>query len=102
MRARKNLNNLLVMSVVLLGLAGNAIAQTITNATEDFETNDFSAFTWISFGDASWSTTRHERHTGSYGAKSGSIDDSESTTLAVTIDCGTGDITFYCKTNQNL
>jgi len=55
MRARKNLDNWLVMSILLLGLVGNASAQTITNATEDFETNDFSKFTWASSGDASWS-----------------------------------------------
>jgi len=37
---------------------------------------------------------------GSYGAMSGSIEDSESTTLAVTIDCGSGDITFYRKVSS--
>jgi hypothetical protein len=88
------------MSVFLLGLAGNANAQTITNATEDFETDDFSKFAWTISGDASWRTTRQERHSGSYGAKSGSIEDGESTTLAVTIDCGSGDITFYRKVSS--
>ena len=100
MRARKNLDNWLVISVFLLGLAGNGIAQTITNATEDFETNDFSKFTWTSSGDASWRTTRQERHSGSYGAESGSIEDGESTALAVIIDCVSGDITFYRKVSS--
>ena len=69
-------------------------------ATEDFETNDFSKFTWTISGDASWRTTRQERHSGSYGAKSGSIEDGESTTLAVTIDCVYGDISFYRKVSS--
>ena len=100
MRARENLNNWLAMSVFLLGLASNANAQTIANSTEDFETNDFSKFTWTSSGDASWSTTRQERYSGSYSAESGSIEGGESTALHVTLECVMGNITFYRKVSS--
>jgi hypothetical protein len=68
--------------------------------TEDFETNDFSQFPWNSYGDESWETTRSERHSGSFSAQSGSIEDGEETTLEVSIDCVSGYITFYCKVSS--
>ncbi len=64
---------------------------------EDFETNDFSKFAWSSYGEESWDTTRSERHSGFYSARSGSIEDGENTTLEVSLDCLSGDVTFYCK-----
>jgi hypothetical protein len=67
---------------------------------EDFETNDFSRFPWDSFGDGSWETTRSERHSGYYSARSGSIEDGEETSLEVSIDCIWGYITFYCKVSS--
>lgn len=66
-------------------------------STEGFETGDFNKFSWRSYGDESWDTTRWERHSGSYSAQSGLIDDGESTTLQVSLDCASGDITFYRK-----
>jgi hypothetical protein len=67
---------------------------------EDFETNDFSKFSWNSSGELSWETSRSERHSGFFSARSGSIEDFESTTLQVSIDCVLGDITFYCKVSS--
>jgi hypothetical protein len=64
---------------------------------EDFETEDFSQFPWSSYGDESWETTRSERHSGYYSARSGSIEDGEESTLEVSIDCVPGYITFYYK-----
>ena len=95
-----SLSNWVVMLVFLLGLLSNTNAQTITSSAEDFETNDFSKFPWRSSGDASWSTTQQERHSGTYSAESGSIEDSERTTLQVTLDCVSGDITFYRKVSS--
>ena len=71
-----------------------------TPSTEDFETDDFSGFPWRRSGDSSWDTTRQQSHSGSYCAKSGSIEDDESTTLQVTLDCSSGDITFYRKVSS--
>jgi hypothetical protein len=64
---------------------------------EDFETNDFSKFPWNSYGDESWETTRSERHSGFFSARSGPIEDGEETSLEVSIDCVSGYITFYRK-----
>jgi peptidoglycan/xylan/chitin deacetylase (PgdA/CDA1 family) len=71
-----------------------------TPSTEGFETDDFSSFPWRRSGDASWNTTRQQSHSGGYCAKSGSIDHDESTTLEVTLDCVSGDISFYCKVSS--
>jgi thioredoxin 1 len=70
------------------------------SVVENFETNDFTKFPWSSSGDGSWDTTRRERHSGSYGAQSGSIEDGESTTLEVSLDCVSSDINFYCKVSS--
>jgi hypothetical protein len=67
---------------------------------EDFETNDFSKFPWSSYGDVSWETIRSERYSGLYSAKSGSIEDGESSTLEVSLDCVSGYITFYRKVSS--
>ncbi|MHC4756027.1 MAG: hypothetical protein ACYTBP_12890 [Planctomycetota bacterium] len=70
------------------------------SVVEDFETNDFSKFSWSSYGEQSWETTRSERHSGFFSAGSGSIEDFESTTLEVSIDCVLGDIIFYRKVSS--
>jgi thioredoxin 1 len=67
---------------------------------EDFETNDFSKFAWSSSGDASWDTTRSERHSGLYSAQAGSIEHGESSTLQVSLDCVSGNISFYRKVSS--
>ena len=82
---------------LLLALFSCTNGQTTTESREGFETNDFSRFPWGSSGDAIWRTTQQERHSGSYCAESGSIEDGESTVLQVTLNCVSGDITFYRK-----
>ena len=67
---------------------------------EDFESGDFSSFDWESFGDEIWSVTSGERNSGTYGAKAGSIGDNETSTLSVTLDCISGDISFYYKVSS--
>lgn len=84
----------------LLALVGNAGAAAASDATEDFETHDFSKFPWTNSGDASWYIPRLQGHSGRYCARSGSIDHDESTTLEVTLDCVSGDITFYRKVSS--
>ncbi len=95
-----SLSNWVVMLVFLLGLLGNANAQTTNNSTEDFETNDFSKFPWEHPVDASWTITSYENNSGTYSARAGTIDHRESTTLQVTLDCISGDITFYRKVSS--
>ncbi|MFH1716966.1 MAG: hypothetical protein ABIF19_06415 [Planctomycetota bacterium] len=64
---------------------------------EDFESGDFSKFPWEHPGGKDWTVTSQQKHAGSYSAKAGSIGDSESSVLQVTLDCVSGDITFYAK-----
>jgi len=92
--------NWLVPLVFFLCMAGTVGGQTSNVPTEDFETNDFIKFPWVHEGDAGWSTTQREMYSGSYSAESGAIEGNESTSLKVTLDCVTGNITFYCKVSS--
>jgi len=67
-------------------------------AVEDFETNDFNKFPWEHEGDIDihWFTTQFKAHTGNYSANA-YIGNPASTTLRVTLDCRSGNITFYQK-----
>ena len=64
---------------------------------ETFEQGDFSNFNWVSFGDSDWTVTSDEHNSGTYSARAGSIHDNESSTLEVTLDCISGQISFYYK-----
>ena len=65
--------------------------------TEDFESGDFSQFPWEHSGNAIWTVTSQEQNTGLFCAESGSISHNDSTTLEVTLQCVSGNITFYRK-----
>ncbi len=67
---------------------------------EDYETGDFSTFPWIRSGNANWTITSSDKNTGTYCAKAGTIGDSQSTSLEVTLDCVAGDIKFYRKVSS--
>jgi len=95
-----NTRNWVVLLLFLLCMPGVVGGQTANVQTEDFETNDFSKFPWVHDGDAGWSTTQQERHSGIYSAKSGEIESDESTSLQVTLECVTGNITFYHKVSS--
>jgi len=67
---------------------------------EDFETGDLSKFDWVSFGDTDWTVTSDEHQSGTYSAGAGLIDDNGSTTLKLTLDCISGQISFYYKVSS--
>jgi hypothetical protein len=67
---------------------------------EGFETNDFSKFPWEQDRDNIWAVTSRQKHYGAYSAQAGSIDHDQNTTLQVTLDCVSGDITFYRKVSS--
>ncbi|MBW7992512.1 MAG: hypothetical protein FVQ84_21195 [Planctomycetes bacterium] len=67
---------------------------------EDFETADFTKFAWVNSGDGNWDITFLERYAGTYGAETGKINDNESMTLRVSVECTSGDITFYRKVSS--
>ena len=73
---------------------------TIDRNTEDFETGDFSRFNWTFSGDADWTITSAKKYSGDYSAQAGSIGDDEYTTLEITLDCVSGDISFYRKVSS--
>jgi len=79
-----------------------AAGVTSDNSREDFETADFSKFPWINSGDGNWGITFLERYAGTYGAETGKINDNESATLQVSVECASGDITFYRKVSSEL
>ena len=67
---------------------------------EDFETGDFSMFDWRFSGEAHWNITSQQTASGSYSAQAGSIEHGEISTLAITLDCSDGDISFYCRSSS--
>ncbi len=69
---------------------------------EDFETGNFSKFSWIHSGDDNWTITQQENHSGAHSANAGEIDDDESSILRVNVQCVSGDITFYRKVSSEL
>jgi len=100
MYVRKSLSNWLVVSAFLIFLVSSSNDRAFAAFREGFETNDFSRFPWENSGDARWRTTQREKHSGSYCAESGSIEDGEETVLQVTLNCVSGDITFYRKVSS--
>ena len=65
---------------------------------EDFETNNFSKFAWQQGGDAPWTITGTAPYEGLYSAKSGNINDNQSSELSVSMDVSLQDtISFWKK-----
>jgi len=65
--------------------------------TEGFETGDFGRFKWVHSGDAQWTIDGSDSQSGAFSARTGSIDHSQSSSLAVTLDCVAGEIAFSRK-----
>lgn len=72
----------------------------LTYSVEDFETNNFYRFPWAHSGDSDWTITSRQKYSGTYSAQAGDIDDDGYTTLQITIDCVSGNITFYRKVSS--
>ncbi|MCH8216068.1 MAG: hypothetical protein IH892_04775 [Planctomycetes bacterium] len=68
--------------------------------TEDFESGDFRTFDWMTFGDQYWFISSDEFNTGNHSAQAGSVTNDESSTLEVTLDCISKDISFYLKVSS--
>ncbi len=68
---------------------------------EDFETGDFSAFSWDFGGSADWQITNQNPQEGVYCAKSGSISDNQSSELSITMNVLADDeISFFRKVSS--
>ncbi len=61
-----------VVLVLALGLVSNVRGQIVTDPTEDFETGDFSKFSWEHYGDKTWAVSSAEKNSGNYSAQAGS------------------------------
>ena len=63
---------------------------------ETFETGDFTAFDWQTFGGAYWFIDSSTSNTGNYSARSGAIGNANVSTLQITMEVSTaGQISFY-------
>lgn len=98
----------------LVGAAGGAWDVVVTNpdtssgvlpagfyvmgaVDEDFETGDLSRWPWVTYGDALWTVSDADRHTGTYAARAGSMSAGGSSYLQITLDCEAGEISFFKK-----
>ncbi len=68
---------------------------------EDFETGDFSSYDWEFGGNADWTITSNDPWEGDYAAKSGSINDQQTSTLQISMSVTIDDqISFYRKVSS--
>jgi len=80
---------------------GSVLVLPIGYVTEGFETGDFSAFSWVFDGDADWSIVQDAVYEGLYSAKSGMINDNQTSELLLNIDVSDGwIISFYKKVSS--
>ena len=62
---------------------------------EDFETGDFTLYSWSTYGDSNWSVNSAEAYSGIYSAVTGNITHNQSTSLSLTLTAlASGDISF--------
>lgn len=76
------------------------IVNLIDYRTESFETGNFNKFNWKHSGDFNWIITPENSYSGFYSAKSGLINDDETSSLEVSVDCQPGFIAFYRKVSS--
>ena len=70
------------------------------NTVEDFETGNFSKFSWWHSGNGNWTISQREKPSGTYCARAGEINDDMNSTLRLNVECVSGNITFYCKVSS--
>jgi len=70
----------------------------IGQITENFESGFSNSLNWEFNGDADWTITDNDQYEGTYSALSGDVNDSESSSISVTLDVVMdGEIGFYYK-----
>jgi hypothetical protein len=68
--------------------------------TDGFETGDFSKMAWSNATSNAWTIVTNDVHSGVYSARSGTIGDSQSTTLQLNMVCTNGTMTFWRKVSS--
>jgi len=87
-------------------ISGKYLAEKSFNVTigiiqEDFETGNFSMFNWENNGNAFWQIDNTNAYEGAYCAKSGDIDNSQSSSLLISFNIiADGTISFYKKVSS--
>ncbi len=75
----------------------------IGQSVENFETGDFSAYSWQSAGNLPWQIVTEAPYEGTYCAKSGAIGNSQTSTMQITMDVtAAGSISFHYKVSSEL
>jgi hypothetical protein len=68
---------------------------------EDFESNNFTHFSWTQGGNQPWTITNVDPYEGVYSAKSGAIGNSQKSQLSLVMNVAVADsISFYLKTSS--
>jgi hypothetical protein len=76
--------------------AYSALSLNIGLIIEDFESGGFTSYEWEFSGNANWLVNQQNPFEGEYSAKSGDIDDYETSALYITVDVSAADqISFY-------
>lgn len=92
-----------VIPIIFTLNSGKYLVEKTFNSTvgiiyEDFETGDFTKFNWQNFGDSDWQINNNDVYESAYSAKSGSINNGESSILSISLDVvADGTISFYKK-----
>jgi hypothetical protein len=89
-----------IHSGIEITLNGKHLQSAVVFGFEDFETGKFSKSSWRHSGDSTWTILQQEKHAGAYSAEAGTISDDEYTTLEITLDCVSGNITFHRKVSS--
>ena len=80
--------------------AAKNLTLTVGTIMENFETGDFTHLNWKNEGDAYWFITDTLAHTGNYSAQSGTLTNSQTSSLIIEMENTTdGELTFYYKTS---
>ncbi len=75
----------------------------VGQSVENFETGDFSAYSWQSAGNLPWQVVTEAPYEGTYCAKSGTIGDNQTSTMQITVDVtAAGSISFHYKVSSEL
>jgi len=78
----------------------NIFYQHFKDPFEGFEKGNFNKFNWRFYGDEQWEVVTEEPNSGLYCAKSGLIDDYETSTMEIILSCVEGNISFYYKVSS--
>ena len=81
--------------------ANTSIAMNVGLIVEDFETGGFNSYDWEFSGNVDWDVDEADPYEGVYCAKSGDINDNQTSVLFITVDVTTDDqISFFYKVSS--